>query len=223
MCGNELFVSDPLTSALSQTITVTGDASTYVNPGNFTTVDNSYLNFDEGNVLGYEEGYTAGQCEALCSSNPNCSGAGFFKMTESNAGICYALSGNIGPPVQIPPTAGLEYTTYINKTARDAAHLDTLNQELMDLNEQIKEVYNNNNFMQIEMSEVTKTSNVLDENYRKLLIEKEKIAELMKERDYLSEDLSDQNDAAKQGNFAFFFWLILAIVAIIVAIRVFVS
>jgi hypothetical protein len=216
--GNELFVSSPLSSELSQTINVTGIASSYLNMNQFNVIpDKLFI----GTSISGTSAATIQDCEASCSSTLECTGATYLSLGDANGDCILMKDGKINDLYQGMPSNG-SWNAIENKTAKALDELNRMNTVLTDLNNEIMQLYQNNDFMKNEMSEVHETSRVLEENYRQLMEEKQKIAETQEVYNSVERQFGDEYTTVKQSSYQFYLWMVIAILATILAIKMYV-
>jgi hypothetical protein len=109
-----------------------------------------------------------------------------------------------------------------NKIAKAVTQLDGMNNALIDLNNEIIQIYKNNNFMSRDMKELHATSLILEDNYRKLFEEKEKIASTLQVYKSADRQFSEEYITVEQSSYQFYLWMVIAILAAILAVKMYV-
>jgi PAN domain len=207
---NLIFTSQPLTSALAQTITVTGPAA-YSFENQYIVAPNKAY-WGEGGVSSSVVS-SISECEALCSTNQQCSGATYI---SSNGG-CWLRSGDS----DLTNAPDGSYNAIYSIVQQDLFNLEAINNELIDLNSQINEIYRQKNFMNKEMSRIHDQSNLLEDNYRKLQFQKKKIDDVLKEYKTASTEQDSEYIGVEQKSYSYYLWVFIAIVAVIITFATF--
>jgi len=156
-------------------------------------------------------GSTLTRCEASCSAQPLCSGASFNSITN----VCKLRSGEAGLTVGATSDHAI-----ITKTRANILHLHTLNDQLIEINDQMDNIH------KIMQPDTTKQLQVLmvqgDELQQRnslLTVEKDKIKKLLEEYNDVTKNNTDQTIMVEQRSSVYVIWLILCIMAILLAIK----
>jgi hypothetical protein len=146
-------------------------------------------------------------CQALCSANPNCSGATFNSNTQS----CYLRSG-----ISNIQNSSSSESALMKETTTSLINLQNLNNKLTSLNSQIVSTINLiQPISNEEMNMNEEKKKILMQTFIHLTEERENINKILKE--YYSYDQSISNDSihVKQSNMHFNILLIFAVILII--------
>jgi len=180
-----------------------------------TTVINSEMTSIPGNVFwgsgqsGTQSVYTGGtleQCQALCSSTTNCSGA-TFNPTAHGQPMCWLRSGE----GQLAP--GLDTDTAIIPQGQEyLLTINSINNKLIETNEKIQNIIDQSepeyNSIQTKNEEKNKE---LIQNYVQLTDEREKIAKMIKKYEDLDES---QIQGELKINQKYYTYILLVLVVI---------
>jgi hypothetical protein len=158
---------------------------------------------------GSQSVYTGGtqeQCQALCSSTTNCSGA-TFNPTAHGQPMCWLRSGE----GQVVPGLDTD-VAIIPESQKYLLIIESINTKLISTNQQIQNVINQSqpvyNSMKTEGQEQNKE---LIQNYMKLVAEREKIAETLKSYEDLDKSEQEGQMRVSQKQYSY---ILLSIVAI---------
>jgi hypothetical protein len=150
-------------------------------------------------------------CQALCSSTNNCTGATFNISNNTcslRTGEGELLSSSDDNYAIIPE--GKRYLNILKK----------LNKKLIDINKKIIELINKNKPFYNTLSEKENDrSNLLNQNYKQLNKEQIKIANFLKDSQDLDEAQNEGTILINKNYYKFVFLLIIIIVCIIVLIK----
>ena len=154
---------------------------------------------------------TVNDCEALCSSTNNCSGATFNISNNTcslRTGEGDLVSSSDDNYAIIP-----QNIQYLNT-------LKQLNKRLTDINEKIIELINKNKPFYDTLSEKENDrSNLLNQNYKQLNKEQIKIAKFLKDSQDLDEAQNEGTILINKNYYKFVFLLIIIIVCIVILIK----
>jgi len=157
---------------------------------------------------------SADECKALCSSNKLCQGA-IFNSTKS---FCWVRGGQSSLTAGIPGDNAI-----ISQTKQNIINLDSINQELIDINNKIIEIYKNNpNLQQTDIVILSSSGISLEDTYSMLNLEKQKINNLLDEYNDINKEYRNQSISVEQHSFNFYLWLVVAIFAFVIAVKMFV-
>jgi len=156
-------------------------------------------------------GGTVEQCQALCSSTTNCSGA-TYNPTAYGQPMCFLRTGD-GQVV-----AALDSDIAIIPEAQKyLLIIESINNKLISTNQQIQNVINQSqpiyNSMKTEGQEQNKE---LIQNYMKLVVEREKIAETLKSYEDLDKSEQEGQMRVTQKHYSYILLSIIAIGVIFV-------
>ena len=158
---------------------------------------------------GSQSVYTGGtqeQCQALCSSTTNCSGA-TFNPTAHGQPMCWLRSGE----GQVVPGLDTD-VAIIPESQKYLLIIESINTKLISTNQQIQNVINQSqpvyNSMKTEGQEQNKE---LIQNYMKLVAEREKIAETLKSYEDLDKSEQEGQMRVTQKHYSY---ILLSIIAI---------
>jgi len=159
---------------------------------------------NEGNVE------TQVDCENMCISSANCSGATFNPSKH----YCWARAGDGILTVGLDSDVAL-----IPQKKADLITMKGLNDKLINLNQQISSAIVVLN-PQVEVQNTIKNSKQqqLDETYNQLLEQKLEMDKQLQEYYSVEEDNKEQGLFASQKNLSYRFWISLTIILIIVTI-----
>jgi len=178
--------------------------------------DNSYIvlpgkTYQGTGSISDISGSTLTRCEASCSAQPLCSGASFNSISN----VCKLRSGEAGLTVGATSDHAI-----ITKTRANILHLHTLNDQLIEINRQMDDIH------KTMQPHTTKQTQVLvvqgDELLQRgslLTAEKDKIKRLMEEYNDVAKNNADQTIMVEQRSSVYVIWLILCIMAILLAVK----
>jgi hypothetical protein len=147
-------------------------------------------------------------CEALCSADKNCSGATF----NSSNNYCWTRTGY----GDVFPGSSNE-NAIIPDTTQNLNNLKMLNDQLVTLNQQIIQKLNSiQPNVQSEIDNKDQQKQIMNDSYTQLLTEREKINNLFERNFTHDEQYKNNNLYAKTSNSKYIFWLIIAIITIII-------
>ena len=151
-------------------------------------------------------GGTVEQCQALCSSTTNCSGA-TYNPTAYGQPMCFLRTGD----GQVVPALDTD-VAIIPEAQKYLLIIETINNKLISTNRQIQNVINQSqpvyNSMQTEGQEQNKE---LIQNYMKLVVERERIAETLKSYEDLDKSEQQGQMRVTQKQYSY---ILLSIIAI---------
>jgi len=154
---------------------------------------------------------TINECEALCSSTKDCVGA-TFNSTHYDTPLCWLRSG------ESKVIQGIETdTAIVPKGLQLLTTMEQLNTQLTAVNKQIYEninsaqpLYNSESVLRKEKAQL------LMNNYKQLMLERDKIDEMVNEYQTLDHAQVQQEIKINQNYYSFF--ILLALVLIIIFI-----
>jgi hypothetical protein len=154
---------------------------------------------------------TTNECQALCSTTDGCTGA-TFNSSQYGQPLCWLRSG------ESDAISGFDTdTAIIPKGLQLLNIMEQLNSQLTIVN---NEIYNNINSAEpIYNSESAlrkEKSQILMDNYKKLMMEREKIDEMVNEYQTLDQEQGRQEILINQNYYSFF--ILLALVLMIIFI-----
>lgn len=156
---------------------------------------------------------TSDECKAMCSSNKLCKGAIF----NSEKLFCWVRGGESSLTIG---TSG--DNAIISQMQQNIYNLNSINQELIDINNKIIAIHDNNpSLKNSSTSLLDNSSNSLENNYMILNIEREKIAKLLEQYNDVNQEYQDKNISVDQSSFSFYLWMIIAIFAFLISIKMF--
>jgi hypothetical protein len=151
-------------------------------------------------------GGTVEQCQALCSSTTNCSGA-TYNPTAYAQPMCFLRTGE----GQVVPALDTD-VAIIPESQKYLLIIESINNKLISTNEQIQNIINQSqpvyNSMKTEGQEQNKE---LIQNYMKLVAEREKIAETLKSYEDLDKSEQEGEMRVSQKQYSY---ILLSIIAI---------
>jgi hypothetical protein len=162
---------------------------------------------------------TPSSCSASCSKTSGCSGA-TFTSNGSNSSSCFLRTGD-GP---IVPSGSNDYAI-IPPSKRYLLNIQTLNQQLTELNQQIVNIVDNQG-QQVYSTEVSKrilTGKQLKNNYNKLIQERKMIEQKLREFQDLDEQQDNSELVTNSNYLSFILLLALAIICIVLLFKLSIS
>ena len=151
-------------------------------------------------------GGTQEQCQALCSSTTNCSGA-TYNPTAHGQPMCWLRTGE----GQVVPALDSD-VAIIPEAQKYLLIIEAINNKLISTNQQIQNVINQSqpvyNSMKTEGQEKNKE---LIQNYMKLVVERERIAETLKSYEDLDKSEQQGQMRVTQKQYSY---ILLSIIAI---------
>jgi len=158
--------------------------------------------------IGQQTINSVGECQALCSSTANCSGATF----NPDSKICMLRTGE-GTTV---PSSSNDYAI-IPKGLQLLNIANNLNLQLTNINQQIlNKINDGQSTYNIQVSERQQKTKLLEENYKKLREERNKIEKTIHEYESLDKEQSDGNIAINQNYYSFLLLLALSVFVFII-------
>ncbi len=155
------------------------------------------------------------ECQALCSSSSKCSGATY----NSDKGMCFLRTG-LGKV----NTSTANNTAIITQIQHSIQEVSALNQELIRLNNEIKQKINGTTpVIEKEATAVAVKQGELRKVYDKLLQDKLSIMKTMDDISRSSQDYQDTSIVVTQNNIYYTFWFILAIIVVFITIKMIIS
>ena len=155
-------------------------------------------------------GGTVEQCQALCSSTTNCSGA-TYNPTSRGQPICYLRTGqgNVAPSLNTDVAIIPEAQKYL-------LIIESINKKLISTNERIQNIINQSqpvyNSMKMEGDQQNKE---LIQNYSKLVFERKKIEEVLKSYEDLEQSEQQGQMKVTQNQYSYILLVIIAIGVIV--------
>lgn len=151
------------------------------------------------------------QCEALCSADSACTGASF----NSTSAVCSLKSGNSGL------TAGATSdNAIITNIKSQIIHLETLNAQLIAINEQITEIYSKiQPLISGDSTSLSANGEDITAQYSTLLAEKMKIKRLLEEYNDIDKNYIDQSLTVEQQNATYYLWIAICIIVFVITIQ----
>jgi hypothetical protein len=150
---------------------------------------------------------TSSQCQALCSSNKECTGATF----NSISGVCKLRKGD--GPISSSASSDIAIVTrskqQLDNLEKINAQLISINEQMISINRRIKPSVNEND------SSLVKNNTVLIKNNAELLTEQAKIKKLLNEFNDIEQNYNNQTLNVDKNNARYYMWLIIMIVALI--------
>jgi preprotein translocase subunit SecG len=155
-------------------------------------------------------GGTIEQCQALCSSTTNCSGA-TYNPTAYGQPMCFLRTGE----GQLVPALDTD-VAIIPEAQKYLLIIESINNKLISTNQQIQNVINQSqpiyNSMKTEGQEQNKE---LIQNYMKLVAEREKIAETLKSYEDLDKSEQEGEMRVTQKQYSYILLVIIALGVIV--------
>jgi hypothetical protein len=156
-------------------------------------------------------GGTVEQCQALCSSTTNCSGA-TYNPTAYGQPMCFLRTGE----GQLVPALDTD-VAIIPEAQKYLLIIESINNKLISTNQQIQNVINQSqpiyNSMKTEGQDQNKE---LIQNYMKLVAEREKISETLKSYEDLDKSEQEGQMRVTQKHYSYILLSIIAIGVIFV-------
>jgi len=150
-------------------------------------------------------------CEASCSANSLCTGASF----NSTSKVCKLRSGN-----SLLTLGAASDNAIVTDVKLKLINLETLNAQLIEINSQMKTLYNQiQPFVNAQNTALTTNNDNLTSQYTALIDEKLKIKNLIDEYKDTYTEYSETSLSADQENSSYYLWLIITIVSIILVIK----
>jgi hypothetical protein len=150
---------------------------------------------------------TSSQCQALCSSNKECTGATF----NSISGVCKLRKGD--GPISSSASGDVAIVTRIKEQLDNLeklnAQLISINDQMISINRRIKPSVNEN-----ESVLVTNDKDLIKNN-SELLAEQVKIKNMLNEFNDIEQNYNNQTLIVDKNNARYYLWLIITIVALI--------
>ena len=163
-----------------------------------------------GDVISYQTIPTINSCQALCSSNSNCSGANYDTKTD----MCIIKSGNI----TLGNTSNTNNYGIVSQKKNLLIQLNSINDSL----------YNILNQTAVLISNMSLSSDTHTTETDKLLIKtdlltqnKLQIDTLIDENNNLDNVLKTSNMMVEKSNLSYFFWSMGVIILIIIIIKLY--
>ena len=150
-------------------------------------------------------------CEAACSANTSCTGASFNSINM----ICKLRSGN-----SVLTPGATSDNAIITSIRAKIINLETLNNQLITINGQITDLYNQmNSQVTVQTGTLSTNGDNLSTQYSLLMDEKIKIKNLLDEYNNIDNSNIDQTIVVDQQNSSYYLWLIICIISIILVIK----
>jgi hypothetical protein len=151
------------------------------------------------------------ECENMCLSNNNCTGATFNSVKK----YCYTRSG-LG---NILPSQDSDSALLKNSIA-NLVLIKSLNEKLLSLIKQITNEYNN---VQPQLNEEKKyqqqTQEDLNTNYGLLLDEQVELQKKLDQYNDINENNINESLVVKQANYSYIFWFIISIIFVLITFK----
>jgi hypothetical protein len=169
----------------------------------FKSIPNSAFWGEGGLPLRNHTATNVEQCKNLCIANSSCSGATFDRSNN----YCWIRTGKGS---MVPSTSG--QTAIVSENVYYLNVLQTLNQKMQDINNQI-----------IQLSEEIGThvkdenkisSQTLQNNYKQLLEDRQKIKEMISNQKKIAGEVNDTELSVTHSYTLYFFFLVLLVVCI---------
>ena len=159
----------------------------------------------EGNVSSKEE------CVSMCASDANCTGATFNPVKR----YCWTRGGDG------TVTAGSDdENALIPKLKVNVIMLNTLNEKLISINQQLRnEVKNINPKLEEEKDSYSQKQERFDDYYYQLSDEKKSIQQLIQKYNTIQSELNNQTLVVDQANSSLRMWTILAFLLLLVIMK----
>ena len=158
---------------------------------------------------GSQSVYTGGtqeQCQALCSSTTNCSGA-TYNPTAHGQPMCWLRSGE----GQVVPGLDTD-VAIVPESQKYLLIIEAINNKLISTNEQIQNIINQSQPVYDSMkTERQQQNKELIQNYAKLVAERERIAETLKSYEDLDKSNQEGQMRVSQKQYSY---ILLSIIAI---------
>ena len=154
---------------------------------------------------------TQEECENMCATSENCSGATFNPSKR----YCWTRSGE----GVLSPGIDTNYAL-IPKQKSDLIIMQGLNDKLISLNEQItNELTTINPQVKLQDKNKNMKQQELSVTYNKLLEQKLEMERQLEEYSSVEEENMEQGAYASQQNLSYRFWILLTILVIIITLR----
>lgn len=150
---------------------------------NYATVQgNAFWGSGQAGTQSVYTGGTLEQCQALCSSTTNCSGA-TFNPTSHGQPMCWLRSGE----GQLVPALDTD-NAIIPQSEEYLLTIESINNKLITTNQQIQNIIDKSEpiYNSIQTKNEEKNQELV-QNYRQLTYEREKIAKMLKKYENLDE------------------------------------
>lgn len=179
-----------------------------------------------------------GECVSRCTADPNCLGMNYDDTTK----MCTILPYGRGGYLQKNLTTDKFFIGKMyNKAVVDLKKLESINQELIDINKQILVVINqtqpshyvnNENPQTIEeelqaaypndnMNILFKNDKILFNNNQTLMQEREKIRQTLEEYNDANTEFSNRSIDVEQKNASYNIWLVIMIIFVCILFKLF--
>jgi len=163
----------------------------------------------------YPTANSATECQSLCSANSACTGATY----QQSGKTCYLLAKVPNQKVGLAKNF-TGYTAIAPKGAIDTSVLQSLNQQLIDLNGQISTELAS--LEPIEQSDITSKNSQkgkLREVYNSLLDERIKIDKMQQEYKDITQSYDDNSLYVTQTSALFLIWFLILIVILVFTVK----
>jgi len=151
-------------------------------------------------------------CENMCASDPNCSGATFQssnKVCFTRTGMSEVVSGQSSDYALIPQVRQMLNT------------LKNLNDELLNINQQIDtQIQALYPIAQQDQADKNAKQLELNDNYAKLMEEKDDIMTSLQDYENLEKEYEDNSLSVNRENILYKFWSLLAILLLAITFKV---
>ena len=156
---------------------------------------------------------TVDDCSALCSSTPNCTGA-TFNNTHHGRNICFLRSGDASPIPALTDDYAIiqESKMYLNKIRNLNTRLTNLNNQILQAINTADPLYNQ------QTNKRSQQMILLNENYNRLLEERDKVDDKLREFDDLDEKNNNNTILISKNYYSYMFLVVLVIISIIILI-----
>jgi predicted acetyltransferase len=149
---------------------------------------------------------TTQQCQALCAKTSNCTGATFNPDVNGEA-MCWLRTGE----GQVVPALDSD-VSIIPEAQKYMLRIESINKKLISTNQQIQNIINQSqpvyNSMQTEGQEKNKE---LIQNYMQLVVERERIAEVLKSYEDLDKTEQQGEMKVTQKQYSYILLVIVAV------------
>lgn len=183
-----------------------------------TTDTKTFTSFPNNSFWGTDslkEGSAASQleCESMCASDPNCSGATY----NPDKKYCWARKGYGTLAVSINGSTDI---ALIPDVKACMITLKSLNNRLLEINQQLTTAISNSTpQVESQQTENLNKSDELHKYYAQLLAERLQMDQLVKDNETVNAEYENQSITVKQANGTLRFWTIIACVLIIIVLN----
>jgi PAN domain len=151
------------------------------------------------------------QCEALCSANSMCSGASFNAISN----VCKLRKG-----MGLLSEGAVSDNAIITRIKQQLIQLDSINSQLIDINNKMREIRKNIQPSVNENSDTLYSNNLdLTNNNNSLLAEQNKIKRLLAEYNDVEQEYINQSLNADQKINSYYLWMTVMILSVFMVIK----